>query len=67
MARFRIREHHRPWGKRYTVALIADNGEPTGDVYAQIDNAVEGCNAIRRAAIEATMVELPDGRIRTLS
>lgn len=64
MARFRIRRHWRPFGARYTVQLLADNGEAlcSTEPYVSEANARRGIDAVRRAAATAE-VQLADGEV----
>jgi len=67
MAKYQIKQHSRPWGKRYTIALIADNGEATGDVYTTLEHAIEGVVSAHSAALEAKVMILPDGRSKEIT
>lgn len=55
MARFVIRSHLRPWGRRYTFALVAANGEAllVSEPYNTKGAALEGIATVRRIAAEA--------------
>lgn len=58
-ARFVIRRHRRPWGTRYTFALIGTNGEPlvASEPYASKQAARSGIEAVRRAVPGAAVVD----------
>lgn len=49
-------------GKGFRFRLKAGNGEivATGESYATKDGAVKGCEAVKRAAAEATVVEVEE-------
>lgn len=53
---YRIRKHRRPWGSRYTVALVGSNGEPFDEVYTSKAHAERSIPA-RRAAAATTMIQ----------
>lgn len=46
----------------YRIRLKAANGEPvaSGEAYTTRDGAHKGCDAIKRAAAEASIVDIPD-------
>lgn len=54
--KFHLREHQRIFGKRWVFQLIAPNGEPilTSEPYNSREAAIEGIQAIRRYAPNAT-------------
>jgi len=59
MAKFIVRTHFRPWGKRWTFALIANNGEPVlmSETYTTKGSALRSVAAIRRLAPTAAIVD----------
>lgn len=52
MARFVLRSHLRPWGRRWSFVLIADNNEPllTSEPYNTKGAALDGIAIVRRLA-----------------
>ena len=72
MARFILRSHLRPWGRRWTFTLVAGNGEPVlaSEVYSSKSAALTGIVVVRRLAAAASVIdetgdgepmELPEG------
>lgn len=59
-ARFVIRSHRRPWGRRWTFVLLSVNNEAvlSSEPYNSYQAAADGILAVKRLAAEAPIVDM---------